>query len=79
MGILSMFILLVLTELSNMLAQPKGFTDDPYVDDEKFIEKGNIFCLLFKKVQNKLFQSQFDQKLKVSKDVKILAKSYYFF
>lgn len=39
MGILSMFILLVLTEFSNMLAQPKGFTDDPYVDDEKFIEK----------------------------------------
>ena len=74
-----MFILLVLTEFSNMLAQPKGFTDDPYVDDEKFIEKGNIFCLLFKKVQNKLFQSQFDQKLKVSKDVKILTKSYYFF
>ena len=25
----------------NMLAQPKGFTDDPYVNDEKFIEKGN--------------------------------------
>ena len=24
----------------NMLAQPKGFTDDPYVNDEKFIEKG---------------------------------------
>ena len=27
-----------------MLAQPKGFTDDPYVNDEKFIEKGiNLF------------------------------------
>ena len=60
-----MFILLILTELSNMLAQPKGFTDDPYVDDEKFIEKGNIFCLILKKVFNKLFLSQFDQKTKV--------------
>ena len=60
-----MFILLILTELSNMLAQPKGFTDDPYVDDEKFIEKGNICSLILKEVFNKLFLSQFDQKTKV--------------
>ena len=25
---------------TSQVAQPKGFTDDPYVDDEKFIEKG---------------------------------------
>ena len=30
-----------LVTYSSMLAQPKGFTDDPYVDDEKFIEKGD--------------------------------------
>ena len=36
----------------NMLAQPKGFTDDPYVNDEKFIEKGNSInskYMVFKK------------------------------
>ena len=39
-----MFFLLPLLILTvgktSQLAQPKGFTDDPYVDDEKFIEKG---------------------------------------
>ena len=38
------FLLLALLSLTvgktSQLAQPKGFTDDPYVDDEKFIEKG---------------------------------------
>ena len=32
---------------TNQLAQPKGFTDDPYVDDDKFIEKGDIIVLQF--------------------------------
>ena len=60
-----MFVLLILTELSNMLAQPKGFTDDPYVDDEKFIEKGNVFCLIFKKFLTNCFKVKLIKKLKV--------------
>ena len=41
-----MFFPLALLSLAvgqtSQLAQPKGFTDDPYVDDEKFIEKGEL-------------------------------------
>ena len=38
-----LFALLLLTvSQTSQLAQPKGFTDDPYVDDEKFIEKGEL-------------------------------------
>ena len=38
-----LFALLLLTVgQTSQLAQPKGFTDDPYVDDEKFIEKGEL-------------------------------------
>ena len=68
-----MFILLILTEFSNMLAQPKGFTDDPYVDDEKFIEKGNIFCLIFKKFLANCFKVNLIKKLKVKVDVQIFS------
>ena len=36
------------TDLANTLAQPKSFTDDPFIDDEKFTEKGKIYeALLF--------------------------------
>ena len=43
---MTMLVLLSLLSLlgvqhTNQLAQPKGFTDDPYVDDDKFIEKGD--------------------------------------
>lgn len=40
-----LFFLSLLTTVlhqTNQLAQPKGFTDDPYVDDDKFIEKGDM-------------------------------------
>ena len=36
----SVIFLLLLPHLSDFYAQPKGYTDDPYVDDEKFVEKG---------------------------------------
>ena len=32
---------------TSQVAQPKGFTDDPYVDDEKFIEKGGAALSLY--------------------------------
>ena len=32
---------------TSQVAQPKGFTDDPYVDDEKFIEKGGPALSLY--------------------------------
>ena len=36
------------TDLANTLAQPKSFTDDPFIDDEKFTEKGKKYeALLF--------------------------------
>ena len=35
------FFLLLLPSVSP-IAEPKGFTEDPYVDDEKFREKGLI-------------------------------------
>ena len=35
-------LLLLTVGKTSQLAQPKGFTDDPYVDDEKFIEKGGL-------------------------------------
>ena len=35
------FQLLLLPSVSP-IAEPKGFTEDPYVDDEKFREKGQI-------------------------------------
>ncbi len=38
----AIYLLNCLLPCCNMLAQPKGFTDDPYVNDEKFIEKGKI-------------------------------------
>ena len=33
-------LLLLTVGKTSQLAQPKGFKDDPYVDDDKFIEKG---------------------------------------
>ena len=42
MFLITIYLLKCLLPCCNMLAQPKGFTDDPYVNDEKFIEKGNI-------------------------------------
>ena len=38
--LLSLLSLLAVRD-TNQVAQPKGFTDDPYVDDDKFIEKGD--------------------------------------
>ena len=35
-------LLTTILHLTNQLAQPKGFTDDPYVDDDKFIERGDM-------------------------------------
>ena len=32
--------LAALLRLVTTLAQPKSFTDDPFIDDEKFTEKG---------------------------------------
>ena len=44
MFLIAICLLNCLFPCCNMLAQPKGFTDDPYVNDEKFIEKGmNLF------------------------------------
>ena len=36
---------LLLALRANADAQPKGFTDDPYVNDDKFTEKGTL-CIL---------------------------------
>ena len=36
------FLLLLLLPYVSTVAEPKGFTEDPYVDDEKFREKGEI-------------------------------------
>ena len=38
------FLLLLLLPSVSPIAEPKGFTEDPYVDDEKFREKGWL-CL----------------------------------
>ena len=35
-------IILGLVHKSHFYAQPQGYTDDPYVDDDKFVEKGKI-------------------------------------
>ena len=40
MSICYIIIMISLVSYTNMIAYPKGFTDDPYVDDDKFIEKG---------------------------------------
>ena len=42
MSIYCLLIQFSLVNLIHMVAYPKGFTDDPYVDDEKFIEKGKM-------------------------------------
>ena len=42
MMFIAFWVLNCLFQSCNMLAQPKGFTDDPYVNDEKFIEKGMV-------------------------------------
>ena len=39
--------LLLLARRANAAAQPKGFTDDPYVNDDKFTEKGTL-CIFVK-------------------------------
>ena len=39
------FLLLLLPSVSP-IAEPKGFTEDPYVDDEKFREKGGIHFII---------------------------------
>ena len=45
---IAFWLLNCLFQSCNMLAQPKGFTDDPYVNDEKFIEKGiAIYCKIY--------------------------------
>ena len=36
------FSFLLLLPSVSPIAEPKGFTEDPYVDDEKFREKGQI-------------------------------------
>ena len=35
------WILILTTLYKTFNAQPKSFTDDPFIDDEKFTEKGN--------------------------------------
>ena len=42
LNIVKLHVLLILPVISepNPVAEPKSFTDDPYVDDEKFREKG---------------------------------------
>ena len=42
MWMLLLALLATAVPLTTQLAQPKGFTDDPYVDDDKFIEKGDM-------------------------------------
>lgn len=37
---LQMILILPVISDPNPIAEPKSFTDDPYVDDEKFREKG---------------------------------------
>ena len=37
---LTLILCLNTLEIVNTLAQPKSFTDDPFIDDEKFTEKG---------------------------------------
>ena len=41
MLVLLSLLSLLAVRYTNQVAQPKGFTDDPYVDDDKFIEKGD--------------------------------------
>ena len=36
----ALMTLAALLRLVTTLAQPKSFTDDPFIDDEKFTEKG---------------------------------------
>ena len=40
--VLILSLISIKTDLANTLAQPKSFTDDPFIDDEKFTEKGKI-------------------------------------
>ena len=35
------WIVILTTLYKTLNAQPKSFTDDPFIDDEKFTEKGN--------------------------------------
>ena len=42
----TLFYLLLLLPSVSPVAEPKGFTEDPYVDDEKFREKGWIHLLV---------------------------------
>ena len=35
------WIVILTTLYKTFNAQPKSFTDDPFIDDEKFTEKGN--------------------------------------
>ena len=42
----TLFFLFLLLPPVSPVAEPKGFTEDPYVDDEKFREKGWIHLLV---------------------------------
>ena len=35
------WIVILTTLYKTLNAEPKSFTDDPFIDDEKFTEKGN--------------------------------------
>ena len=39
---LTLILCLNTLDIVNTLAQPKSFTDDPFIDDEKFTEKGKV-------------------------------------
>ena len=56
MSIYCLLIQFSLVNLIHMVAYPKGFTDDPYVDDEKFIEKGKmLFYTILNYYQNLMY------------------------
>ena len=40
------FLLALLLPSVCPVAEPKGFTEDPYVDDEKFREKGEFIIII---------------------------------
>lgn len=42
---LTLILCLNTLDIVNTLAQPKSFTDDPFIDDEKFTEKGKKLIL----------------------------------
>lgn len=40
---LTLILCLNTLDIVNTIAQPKSFTDDPFIDDEKFTEKGKKY------------------------------------